>query len=178
MDFITSHSSYYFSLGCHYAFLKNPAVSLELGISFIELNSNNLEFFFQYDWYSYDREKHVIIICDESLLPLAISFQKIYMSIIAVFNAKDSLSEISEFIHEFSKSKERRLTTIQSLTKCEYETLKNAINGISATNEARSLNRSVKTVYTHRISAAHKLGVRSLYELFIKKRFQFHVKVK
>lgn len=167
MDFKTLHSSYYFSLGCCYAFTEYSNETFKLKVSFIELNASSLEHFFSYDWSIYDRETVVIIICDGHLLPLACYFQRIYMSIIAVFTSKESIKKISQFIHEYNEKKEKRLTTIEPISHCEYKTLINAIKGVSVHSEARNLNRSVKTIYTHRLSVAHKLGARRLSKVFI-----------
>ncbi|WP_081397708.1 response regulator transcription factor [Achromobacter xylosoxidans] len=54
---------------------------------------------------------------------------------------------------------------IGTLSPREMEILRHFLVGVSVGDIARIMNRSVKTISTHKVSAMHKLGVRTDHEL-------------
>lgn len=107
----------------------------------------------------------IIIISHRRFLPLAKYYQRINKNVIEICEEADSVEVLYALCHGWSITRIPIRHEISHLTEKEFISLRYALDGVSAKEQAYSMGISPKTVFRFRDSLAKKLQVRKLSHL-------------
>lgn len=116
-------------------------------------------------WLKSWNKSRILIVSDTRFFPLAKYFQIRNNDIIEVCHTSELYSVLGEFIWRGRFYRIEQEEDVNPLTDMEYISLQNALDGISAQKQAKTMGLSSKTVFTHRIASARKLNVKKLSHL-------------
>jgi hypothetical protein len=114
------------------------------------------------NWMINFSEKKILIISDKYLHPLACYFFKTFDNIITVIEKKSATESLLNY---FKYGKIDNVTGV-SFSNREYASLVSFINAHSIKYQAKKLGINIKTAYAFRHSAAKKMSLKRLYDIY------------
>lgn len=116
-------------------------------------------------WLQSWSESKILIISDRRFFPLAKYLQIQNSELIEFCHISELFNVLESFFSKGGIDKIKNEEDITHLTYMEFISLQNALNGVSAHQQAKAMGLSCKTIFTHRKSSAKKLKVRKLSHL-------------
>ncbi|WP_075182351.1 hypothetical protein [Pantoea sp. 1.19] len=135
-------------------------------IYFLKLSEPTIRMIIESSWLE-RHSRHTIMICPSNrLLPLARYYSSEFENIF-IFDQRKRGNLESQFSTEaLTKKYKYFFYEYEKISRREFVSIKNMMLGLSASEEAKKYNVSVKTIYSLRTKAANKLGLRKLCDAF------------
>lgn len=160
------HKNYYFNAGLEaLQGLKNFCTTGLHTVIVVNLNQWSLKEVVSSSWMESSDSGKVLIISNTRLFPLAKYYQNKNRNIIAICTESESLKVLGDFCSGRLMGKIDTDYPKPHLSEKEFISLRYALNGVSAKEQARSMGVCAKTAFAFRYNVAKKLQVKKLSHL-------------